>query len=68
MSDQRSAADLPNGSVVASENTVWIARIPADGSPRWEGNLGALATDDAVDHLLNTVGAQILRVGTGRED
>jgi hypothetical protein len=59
------AACLPEGSVVATGDTVWIAR--ASRSPfRWE-SFDGWATDGGIDYLLLGGGAQVLRVGAGEE-
>lgn len=61
------AADLPEGSVVATDITVWMASRDADErGPRWDGLLGSETDDDAIDRLLAT-GARVLRVGNGQE-
>lgn len=65
---KRRAVTLPEGSVVADDRTVYIARVDPKGGdfPRWEGNLGIEATDAGVDAAIAS-GAQVLRVGIGKE-
>jgi hypothetical protein len=56
------AADLPSGSVVATEFTAWIK-----SEPGWWQVTGdeVSETEDDVQDFLNE-GAQVLRVGDGR--
>lgn len=59
------AADLPEGSVVATEDRAWIKSNPWPLYP-WNGSDGSEYDDQMVDEALAN-GAQVLRVGTGKE-
>jgi hypothetical protein len=59
------AADLPEGSVVATEGKAYVRAT--DGAPEgapWRGTNGGYFGDWKVDEELAN-GAQVLRVGTG---
>ncbi len=57
------AAELPEGSVVATEHTAWIRTdIPVGGS-QWKSTNGSLVGDWKIDQALTVRGAKVLRVG-----
>ncbi len=55
------AADLPEGSVVATANFAYMKRDPWCDPP-WESNSGARLSDSDMQDLLAR-GAKVLRVG-----
>ena len=55
------AADLPDGSVVADDNTAWIKNHPTV-TAAWRGTDGGYAGNWLVDKALEK-GAQVLRGG-----
>lgn len=64
------ASELPEGSVVATSDQVWIARrdnrCGHQIEPRWDGSFSGTTHDRHIDEMLTT-GAQVLRVGTGKD-
>jgi hypothetical protein len=61
--EHRSAADLPDGSVVASTEHAFIKDHP-DHDRQWSCTDGETANDEEIDRYLS-LGATVLRVGTG---
>lgn len=61
------AADLPEGSVVATEQVAWIKEARFIDVPWTCSQRGELVGNRDVDRALAD-GAQVLRVGTGTED
>lgn len=60
------AAELPDGSVVASRNEAFIRDWPGDNLP-WSGTMNEAVDDAFVDMLLARPGTSVLRVGYGDE-
>jgi hypothetical protein len=64
------AAELGEGSVVASASRAYIARRDNRSGhtrePRWDGTFGDTNHDEGIDAMLR-LGAQVLRHGTGEE-
>lgn len=59
------AADLPDGSIVATWNLVFIKARPAEWG-QWRSTNGRRVYDAHVDEK-PAAGAQVLRVGTGKD-
>ncbi len=57
------AADLPDGSVVATNDKVWIKNNPSMYSP-WRTTAGSFEDDRFVQDVLDSGRATVLRVGT----
>jgi hypothetical protein len=63
--EHRPAADLPDGSVVATTQQVWIKDHP-DSDHQWSCSDGCPSDDADIDRYLE-LGLQVLRVGTGKD-
>ncbi len=63
MAAEARAADLPEGSIVASRIKVWIKTFPSDYSD-WRATTGAYEHNRYVDEALAS-GATVLRHGYG---
>jgi hypothetical protein len=69
MSDTATAADLPEGSVVATATIAWMMVHPGSDAPwRSTGSLARRVNDERVQHALDSGRATVLRVGTGRRE
>jgi hypothetical protein len=66
--DTATAAELPEGSVVATDRKAWIKVYPGSDAPwRSTSNLGVGVNNERVQHELDTGRGTVLRVGTGQE-
>lgn len=61
--DDINAADLPEGSIVASQRTAWIRVLPGPGTV-WHGTDSQRRDDRWIDHALVET-ATVLRHGYG---